>query len=220
MNNNEILNRLAGRMGTSVEQAGVWLEAVLEILHGTYSVGAANVSVTPPEVAPPEVVALPSVAVVEEECEQPAAAGTPVLRSVTATARLSIGDEIVIDRFPFRVGREGRAQVITSAKRRLDRQMRSSTNELYVKDFGKSVNVSREHFQIESNGDGTYELVDRGSACGTIVGNHVIGGNFTGGRCSLRVGDSIVVGTRHSSIVFEFGLRLPVQAEVHGVVSQ
>jgi len=215
MNNNEILNQLSARMGTSVEQAGVWLEAVLDILHGTYAVGA-----THEQVAPPAVVALPPLAVVADGCEQPAAEGTPVLRSVTPTARLSIGDEIVIDRFPFRVGREGRAQVITSAKRRLDRQMRSSTNELYVKDFGKSVNVSREHFQIEARGDGTYELVDRGSACGTIVGNHVIGGNFTGGRCSLRVGDSIVVGTRHSSIVFEFGLRLPVQAEIPGAVSQ
>jgi hypothetical protein len=78
------------------------------------------------------------------------------------------------------------------------------SNELYVKDFGKVVNVSREHFQIEAKSDGSFELVDRGSACGTIVGNNVVGGNFAGGRCPLAFGDTIIVGTRQSEIVFEF----------------
>jgi len=214
MNNNEILSQLATRMGTSAEQAGAWLEAVLDILHGTYAVGADTEEV----VAPREQVVTASIAPAEERV-RPTMSGTPVLRSVTPTARLSIGDEIVLDRFPFRVGREGRTHN-TSPKHGPVRQLRSSTNELYVKDFGKSVNVSREHFQIEMKDDGTFELVDRGSACGTIVGTRVVGGNFTGGRCSLKFGDAIVVGTRHSSIVFEFAFRRPVEAVISGAVSR
>ena len=197
MNQNDILTQLAARMGTSHEQASAWLAAVLDILHGAYAKGGAGE------------IAAPRAAGTEGPARSPAP-GIPVLRSVTPTARLSIGDEIVLDRFPFRVGREGRSQIPNgkrgSMNRRLQHPQRPN-NELYVKDFGKSVNVSREHFQIEAKGDGTYELVDRGSACGTIVGDQVIGGNFTGGRCPLVTGDSIIVGTRHSAIVFEFDLR-------------
>jgi hypothetical protein len=196
MNNNDILTQLAGRMGTSAEEASAWLEAVLDVLHGAYAGGGAG-----------EMVA--SRAMGTEERGQSLAPRTPVLRSVTPTARLSIGEEIALDRFPFRVGREGRSQPPAPKRSSTDRRLfpRGTTNELYVKDFGKSVNVSREHFQIEAKADGTFELVDRGSACGTIVGDQVIGGNFIGGRCPLEIGDCIVVGTRQSAIVFEFGLR-------------
>ena len=197
MNQNDIVARLAARMGASPEQAGVWLEAVLDILHGAYVMGGAG------QMASPRAVSADGPGLSRAPC-------VPVLRSVTPTARLSIGDEIVLDRFPFRVGREGRSQPVNGRRgatsQRTQHPQRSS-NELYVKDFGKSVNVSREHFQIEAKDDGTYELVDRGSACGTIVGDQVIGGNFTGGRCPLVIGDSIIVGTRHSAIVFEFVLR-------------
>lgn len=190
MDKKEILTHLAVRMGTTEEQAAVWFAAVLEELHGAYVAdGVAELAVEPGAVKVAQI--------------EPVA---PVLRSITPTARLSIGEEIVIDRFPFRVGREGRAQPPTGIRAIMERKPPASkvTNELYVKDFGKSVNVSREHFQIEDRGDGSYELVDRGSACGTIVGDRVVGGNFIGGRCQLTFGDSIIVGTRQSAIVFEF----------------
>jgi len=197
MDRNDILTQLAARMGTSPEQAGIWLAAVLDILQGAYAKEGAVQLAAPPAAHTAGPVRSPG-------------SGVPVLRSVTPTARLSIGDEIVLDRFPFRVGREGRSHSVYGRRGSTDRRSQHPqrpNNELYVKDFGKSVNVSREHFQIEAKGDGTYELVDRGSACGTIVGDQVVGGNFTGGRCALATGDSIIVGTRHSAIVFEFDLR-------------
>lgn len=192
MDKKDITSRLAGRMGAGLPEAQAWLEAVLDILHGAYS---------EPEEASPAGGGASAV-------EETVVAGTPILRSVTPSARLAIGEEITLDRFPFRVGREGRKKNGSkSLRRRRERRMEApvfKTNELYVKDMGKSVNVSREHFQIEAKEDGSYELVDRGSACGTIVSDHVVGGNFTGGRCPLKFGDSIIVGTRQSSIVFEF----------------
>lgn len=193
MDNNEVIAQLAARMESSEEQAGEWLQAVLDVLQGAFG-GSTSAPVPGSTVKARAATANTSTNVL------------PVLRSVTPTARLSIGDEIVLDRFPFRVGREGRAQPPTGIRSLMERRPppERTNNELYVKDFGKSVNVSREHFQIEAKGDGTYELVDRGSACGTIVRDHVIGGNFSGGRCPLEFGDSIIVGTRQSAIVFEF----------------
>jgi hypothetical protein len=193
MDKADITNRLAGRMGATLQEAEAWLEAVLDILHGAYAE------------AEPDGAASSA----GEDAAPAVEAGIPILRSVTPTARLSIGDEITLDRFPFRVGREGRKNAPKNRRRLRERRTAASvakTNELYVKDFGKSVNVSREHFQIEAKDDGSYELVDRGSACGTIVSDQVVGGNFIGGRCPLKFGDSIIVGTRESTIAFEFCL--------------
>jgi len=197
MDNNEVIAQLAAHMDSSEEQAGEWLQAVLDVLQGAF--GSSATARVADNVAN-------NVATARGGQDMASANALPVLRSVTPTARLSIGDEIVLDRFPFRVGREGRAQPATGIRSLMDRRPppERTNNELYVKDFGKSVNVSREHFQIEAKDDGTYELVDRGSACGTIVRDHVIGGNFTGGRCPLEFGDSIIVGTWQSAIVFEF----------------
>lgn len=77
-------------------------------------------------------------------------------------------------------------------------------NDLYLIDRGKLLNVSREHFQIDKKEDGTYEVVDRGSACGTIVANHVVGGHDKGGRYPLEDGNIIIVGTPKSPFVFKF----------------
>jgi len=63
--------------------------------------------------------------------------------------------------------------------------------------------ISREHFAIE-RATGSYFLVDRGSACGTIVAGRHIGGDRAGGRTELRSGDEIVVGTDGSPYVFRF----------------
>lgn len=193
MDKTELVAQLAGRMKTSEQQAELWLEAVLDVLHGSFAADASTGGAVRSDEG-------------SDDQEATGAGDIPVLRSITPTARLSIGDEIVVDRFPFRVGREARVQPVAGILGRIERRSprERTNNELYVKDFGKSVNVSREHFQIEAKSDGSYELVDRGSACGTIVGSHVVGGNFSGGRCPLQFGDAIVVGTRHSAIVFEF----------------
>jgi hypothetical protein len=193
MDKKEVIAQLAGRMKASEQQAENWLEAVLELINGTVAASASLSETTAPDSA-----------VVEQG--KVSTASAPVLRSITPTARLIMGDEIALNRFPFRVGREGRKQRPAGILSKLERRppIEPSNNELYVKDFGKVVNVSREHFQIEVKSDGSYELVDRGSACGTIVGNNVVGGNFSGGRCPLTFGDAIIVGTRQSEIVFEF----------------
>ena len=65
------------------------------------------------------------------------------------------------------------------------------------------MNVSREHFQIERRGS-AYYLVDRGSACGTLLEGIVIGGDRTGGEQLLANGDVIIVGTSESRHVFKF----------------
>ena len=205
MDKKEVIAQLARRMEASEQQAENWLEAVLELLNGTVAAGASLSGTTAPDSAVVEQETIvPDSAVVERE--KVSTASAPVLRSITPTARLIMGDEIALNCFPFRVGREGRKQRPAGILSKLERRppAEPNNNELYVKDFGKVVNVSREHFQIEEIGDGSYELVDRGSACGTIVGNNVVGGNFSGGRCPLTFGDAIIVGTRQSEIVFEF----------------
>ena len=94
------------------------------------------------------------------------------LSALTPSARLALlGEQHVIERFPFRVGRESRlgdAGRWTAADRRAGTSA-PQLNDLYVLDSGDEVvQVSREHFQIEQQG-GEYVLVDRASACGTIV---------------------------------------------------
>ncbi|MFT4518223.1 MAG: hypothetical protein ACI9JM_000604 [Halioglobus sp.] len=130
-----------------------------------------------------------------------------ILRSGTATTTLSVDvDTINIDNYPFRVGRETRNLSLESIPGLIERRGDAvrTNNDLYVRDMARPLNVSREHFQIEKSEQGGFALVDRGSACGTIVGELMIGGNYIGGRCPLKYGDAITVGTPESSIVFEF----------------
>lgn len=130
----------------------------------------------------------------------------PVLRAKTPEAERSAGREVIeLDRFPFRVGRESRSSRRRDGGEEGDRRGREpATNELYLRDTGEWLQISREHFQIEQTADGRYELVERGSACGTIVDGKVVGGDRRTGRCPLSPGSTIVIGTAHSPFVFEF----------------
>jgi hypothetical protein len=134
---------------------------------------------------------------------------TPVLVPLTPEAREAARrDTIALDHFPFRVGRESRLGVHHGALQVMERrkQAEDPSNDLYLLDTGKVLNISRQHFQIEQSTNGTYELVDRGSACGTIVGNQVLGGHDAGGRATLEDGNVIVVGTSASPYVYKFQL--------------
>jgi len=166
--------------------ASEWLEATLETLYGIFKQDDRGDSV--PLTSVPLTV--------------------PVLLPLTPEAEESIqGKEIRLEPFPFRVGRESRLRMVNGVLRPMERRKLHAppNNELYLIDRGERLNVSREHFQIEKRReDGTYELVDRGSACGTIVGGHVVGGRDKGGRCPLKDGDVIVVGTSKSLLVFRF----------------
>lgn len=77
-------------------------------------------------------------------------------------------------------------------------------NDLYLREESSgSLYISGEHFAIECV-DNQFFLVDRGSACGTIVAGRRVGGDRTGGRTELRDGDEVIVGTGRSRYVFQF----------------
>jgi hypothetical protein len=115
-------------------------------------------------------------------------------------------DEVVLDRLPFRVGRESRVGIVHGRVDSLDRRMSAlpPSNDLYLLDTSPRLHVSREHFQIERAPDGAYELLDRGSACGCIVDGRPVGGNDHGGRCRLRDGSIVTVGGTSSPYRFLF----------------
>lgn len=208
MDKNDLVAQLASRMNSNEMAASLWLEATMDVLNGIYKDempvvdGMATNAVVGSDVS--QSGATPQHLYIGGKAE---VATTSILRPATATTRLSIDvDDIKMKTFPFRVGREARTHLM--AKLPVFGERRNTkvapNNELYVRDMGRPLNVSREHFAIERHTDGSFELVDRGSACGTIVNGNVIGGEYTGGRCPLFDGDTIVVGTHDSAIAFEF----------------
>lgn len=129
------------------------------------------------------------------------------LEALTPEATTSLGEaRVLIHTLPFRVGRESRMVAGEQGLRVAERRKFSGApnNELYLIDAGPRLQVSRNHFQVERDGAGGYQLTDRGSACGVLVGSRQIGGKDQGGSCPLKPGDVIVVGTSVSPFVFRF----------------
>jgi pSer/pThr/pTyr-binding forkhead associated (FHA) protein len=126
------------------------------------------------------------------------------LKALTPEAEGSIGAKLfLIPRFPFRVGRESRRQQelnYPNSRRLLDSP---PNNDLFIAETMKPFNVSREHFQIEWRADAFF-IVDRGSACGTLVEGVAVGGGRKGGRHPLSSGDVIIVGTSESQYIYKF----------------
>jgi pSer/pThr/pTyr-binding forkhead associated (FHA) protein len=130
---------------------------------------------------------------------------TAWLVALTEEARRALhGEQRVLDRLPFKVGRESRSAARRAAPT-VDRRRGAvaQLNDLYILEDGEVVNVSREHFLIERDGDG-YVLVDRASAGGTLVEGRRVGGDRAGGRAELHDHDVIIVGTSHSPFIFKF----------------
>ncbi|MFC1603164.1 FHA domain-containing protein [Pseudomonadota bacterium] len=131
-----------------------------------------------------------------------------ILMALTPEAEAAIGGEkLVLKHFPFRIGREFRVALVDGAMQVTERRRQNASapnNDLYLKDQGRLLNVSRQHLQIERDEEGAYRVVDRGSACGTLVGNNHIGGHDQGGECPLQDGEVLVVGTSESPFVFHF----------------
>lgn len=130
------------------------------------------------------------------------------LKALTPEAKSALGGEYLqITTFPFRVGRESRLASRTLAppdpRRRPDS---SPNNNIYLSESGAVYNVSREHFQIDHRDD-AYVLVDRGSACGTLVEGELVGEKRAGGSRRLDNHDVIIVGTSESKFVFKFVMR-------------
>jgi predicted component of type VI protein secretion system len=126
------------------------------------------------------------------------------LKALTPEAQKCLGSfQVQIAQFPYRVGRESRISHgwrLTNSRRRMDS---SPNNDLYLLDKGERLNISREHFQIEER-DGQFFLIDRGSACGTLVEGETIGKGRNGGERRLDNGDVIIVGTSESKFIFKF----------------
>ncbi len=142
----------------------------------------------------------------------------PVLIPLTSEAQEAIqGDSIKLNKFPFLIGRESRVITAVGSVRYIERRKKaaSPSNDLYIRDKGKNLNISREHLQIEKKEDGTYDIVDRGSTCGTIVDNRVVGGRDKGGHCPLIDGSVIVIGSSKSPFIFKF-LVPPQQIDTDG----
>ena len=118
-----------------------------------------------------------------------------------------LGEKYIgIWKFPFRVGRESRIKTVDGKAVLSERQKNSLTspnNDIYLIDSGKYLQISRQHFQIESTESG-YILRDRSSACGTMVNGAQVGGEDMGGVHALQDGDIIKIGAENSPFQFKF----------------
>lgn len=135
------------------------------------------------------------------------------LVAVTKEAKRSLGGlaEVRITHFPFKVGRESRSSTVAETRlTELRLGVLPEVNDLYLVEpqWSDLMRISREHFVIEFDGQ-QFWLVDRHSACGTIVGSQQVGGNRRGGRMLLRPGDTIAVGPPYSEYVFRFVIENP-----------
>lgn len=135
-----------------------------------------------------------------------------VLKAITPEASKSIPvnlmeqDMVRITKFPFSVGRESRIQEIDGKLVTIEREKPhdwAPSNDLYLTDIGKPLQISREHFRIEKSGS-DYVLIDRCSACGTTVKSSSIGGRDSGGEIKLEDGDIIAVGDQDTPYFFKF----------------
>ncbi len=142
----------------------------------------------------------------QQACDAPEKIRAFLIPLTDKAWRASLEKNIPIRQYPFRVGRECRMHIEdgnqVSAERR--RTGAAPNNDLYLQDSAEKMQISREHFQIEQRADGGFELVDRGSACGTRVGKRTIPGGDRGGRCELKHGDTIAIGLNASPYVFRF----------------
>lgn len=132
------------------------------------------------------------------------------LVAMTPQAERALGGtrEVRFTHFPFNVGRERRfpnAHEPTGEREQRRHGVAPQLNDAYLLELpsASTLHISGAHFAIECL-DNRFFLVDRGSACGTIVAGTQIGGNRTGGRTELRDGDEVIVGTGRSRYVFRF----------------
>ena len=129
-----------------------------------------------------------------------------VLKALTTEAKSALqSDAYSFGEFPFRVGRDTRTlsgPVPREIAERREHRMQPN-NDLYLREAGPEVYVSREHFLIDCMG-GEYRLVDRQSALGTWVDGRLIGGDRRGGDCRLVPGDIVIPGSYKSGFIFKF----------------
>ena len=129
------------------------------------------------------------------------------LCALTPEARYACGArEFEITTFPFRAGRESRRLVgcypDDSPQRR---ELRNAfNNDLYLIDEMRPKSISREHFEIHRDPNGAFTISDRASACGTMVGNRLLGGDRRAEQMVLNNENVILLGGAGSPYAFQF----------------
>jgi len=138
-----------------------------------------------------------------------------VLKAITEEAKHSIikrefsQDIIPIYKYPFKIGREARVQFVNGdivLQERHKLSGKEPNNDVYLIDNGEYLQISREHCSIMQNEDGTYTLHDRGSACGSMVNDTIVGGEDHQASVPLKDGDIISLGIENSAYKFKFVL--------------
>ena len=129
----------------------------------------------------------------------------PRLIALTEHAREALkGNELLIRKFPFGMGREGRSflsQLSGVVERRVN--LGPSSHNIYIEETGDLHHLSRGHVLFETEG-GEFFITDCGSSSGTIVEGVRLGGDREGGRTQLHDHDVIILGTPMSPYVFKF----------------
>lgn len=131
---------------------------------------------------------------------------TYVLKALTTVAKSGLqSDAWSFSELPLRVGRDTRTSNAPVTREIAERRARGMqpNNEIYLRESGSEVFVSREHFLIEQVGS-EFRLVDRQSTLGTWVDGRLIGGDHRGGDCRLQSGDVIIPGSYKSGFIFKF----------------
>lgn len=109
----------------------------------------------------------------------------------------------VEDMTPLRVGRDLRSRRRFHWGRDRRTSETPGPNDIYLRESGHRLRISREHFLIRRREDGFY-LEDRHSACGTLVNGELVGGRRRGGQRRLQHGDVIHAGGQASPWTFMF----------------
>ncbi|WP_456323087.1 FHA domain-containing protein [Hydrogenimonas sp.] len=142
---------------------------------------------------------IPKAALVAQTAE--AAAAVPI--------RNKQDQMIAIWDFPFLIGRESRLEISKNGELLVKERFKHSfvnnkTNDLYLVDFGKKLQISREHLLIEQTDDGRYYILDRGSKCGSEANGTRIGSGTEVERTEIKDGDTIILGTPSSPYRYIF----------------
>ncbi len=116
---------------------------------------------------------------------------------------------VKISNFPFLVGRDQRVRESDGKQHVVERRKNEGApaNHCYLIESHEPMYISREHFSVHHLGGDQYSLMDRNSACGTIVEGAVVGGGDTGGAIDLKPGQTIQVGTSKSLYLFRFEVK-------------
>lgn len=135
-----------------------------------------------------------------------------VLVPLTPEAEKSILDMQTINKlvpmfeFPFKVGRESRMSENDRGlfvKLRILNNVSKPNNDIYLVNNTESLEISKEHFQIEKKDD-IYLIKDRNSTLGTKLNDKEIGKDNANKSYILEDKDIIKIGSSDSKYEFQF----------------